>query len=134
MTFSQLKAYKNELIVGAAFIMLVVSFFYKQGQVSGQLDSAAGTSVVELKEIISLKKVWGDKQTTKKVDKLKSLITPSKQTWSKKSKKLTASFKNLSNQELNKLVTKCMNLPVQIQKLEVKKLGESYQLEFKCKW
>ena len=131
---TQLKAYKNELIVGIAFLLLMIAFVYKQGKVSGQTDTSAGTVLQELKEVISLKKIWGDKKTTKKVDKLKTIVAPSKVKWSRKSKKLTASFTNLSNQELNRVIVKIMNLAVEIQKLEVKKLGASYHVEFKCKW
>jgi len=130
----QLKRYKNELIVGIALLFLVIALIYKQSVVSGQSDVSAGTSLQELKEVIALKKVWGDKKTTKKVDKLKTIVSSSKVKWSKKSKKLTASFLNLSDQELNRIIVKIMNLAVEIQKLEVKKLGASYQVEFKCKW
>jgi len=130
----QLKRYKNELIVGIALLLLLIALIYKQGVVSGQSDVSAGTSLQELKEVIALKKVWGDKKITKKVDKLKTIVSPSKVKWSKKSKKLTASFLNLSNQELNRVIIKIMNLAVEIQKLEVKKLGASYHVEFKCKW
>jgi hypothetical protein len=130
----QLKRYKNELIVGVALLLLLVSLIYKQGVTAGQSDASAGTSLQELKEVIALKKVWGDKKTTKKVDKLKTIVSPSKVKWSKKSKKLTASFSNLTNQELNGVIVKIMNLAVEIQKLEVKKQGVAYQVEFKCKW
>jgi hypothetical protein len=130
----QLKRYKNELIVGFALLLLLIALIYKQGVVSSQADTSAGTSLQELKEVIALKKVWGDKKTTKKVDKLKTIVSPSKVKWSKKSKKLTVSFLNLSNQELNRVIVKIMNLAVEIQKLEVKKLDASYQVEFKCKW
>jgi hypothetical protein len=131
---TQLKAYKNELIAGIAFLLLMMAFVYKQGKVSGQTDTSAGTALQELQEVISLKKIWGDKKTTKKVDKLKAIVAPSKVKWSRKSKKLTASFTNLSNQELNRVIVKIMNLAVEIQRLEVKKLGASYHVEFKCKW
>ena len=130
----QLKRYKNELIVGIALLLLLIALIYKQGVTSGQTDASAGTALQELKEVIALKKVWGDKKTTKKVDKLKTIVSPSKIKWSKKSKKLTASFLNLSNQELNRIIVKIMNLAVEIQKLEVKKQGVAYQVEFKCKW
>jgi len=131
---TQLKAYKNELIAGIAFLLLMIAFVYKQGKVSGHTDTSAGTALQELQEVISLKKIWGDKKMTKKVDKLKTIVAPSKVKWSKKSKKLTASFTNLSNQELNRVIVKIMNLAVEIQRLEVKKLGTSYHVEFKCKW
>jgi len=133
---TQLKAYKNELITGVALLLLLIAFVYKQGQVATQIDVSAntGASLQELKEVIALKKVWGDKKTTKKVDKLKNIVSPSKVKWSRKSKRLSASFSNLSNQELNRLITKIMNLAVEIQKLDVKKLGVSYHVELKCKW
>ena len=131
---TELKAYKNELIVGVALLLLLIAFVYKQGQVSGQTDTSAGSSLQELKEVIALKKVWGDKKTTKKVDNLKTIIAPSKVKWSRKGKKLTASFSNLGNQDFNRLIIKIMNLAVEIQKLDVKKLGASYHVEFKCKW
>jgi len=131
---TQWKAYKNEIIAGVALFLLLIAFMYKQGKVSGQTDTSASTELQELKEVISLKKIWGDKKITKKVDKLKAIVSPSKVKWTKKSKRLTASFSNLNNQELNRVVVKMMNLAVEIQRLEVKKLGASYQVEFKCKW
>ena len=134
MILAQIKAYKNEMMVGLAGLLLLIAFVYKQGKVSSGLDTTTGTSVEELKEVIALKKVWGNKKTTKKVDKLKTLVPSAKVAWSRKSKKLTVSFKDLNNQELNRLISKIMNLPVEIQKLEVKNLSGSYSVEFKCKW
>jgi hypothetical protein len=132
----QLKAYKNELIVGLAFLLLVIAFSYKQIQVSKQNSgsSASAVSLQELKDVIALKKVWGDKKITKKVEKLKTLVSPSKVKWHRQGKKLTASFQGLSAQEFNRLIIKIMNLAVEIQKLEVRNTGSTYQVEFKCKW
>ncbi len=132
----ELKRYKNELIIGLTLLLLLIAFFYKQVQVSGESSSGNGTetSLQELKEVIALKKIWGDKKITKKVEKLKTILPPSKVQWSRKSKKLTASFKNITPQELNRLMVKIMNLAVEIEKLDVKKSGTSYQVELKCKW
>jgi len=131
-----LKRYKSELIVGVAALLLLLAFVYKQGKVAQQNSTSVDSvsSLQELKEVIALKKVWGDKKITKKVDKLKTIISSSKINWKRKGKKLTASFKNLSASELNRLMSKVMNLAVEIQKLEVKKSGASYIVEFKCKW
>jgi hypothetical protein len=130
------KTYKNELVVFAALFFMFIGVIYKHEQVSGQTDSAkvAQNVLYELKEIVSLQKVWGDKRTSKKVDKLQMFVSPSKIKWQKKSKKLTASFSSLSASELNKLVTKILNIAVQIQKLDIRKLGASYTVELKCKW
>lgn len=132
----KLKVYKNEFIALMAFFIMLVAFSYKQSQISGQMSSAVKGSQVlyELKEVISLKKVWTDKRITKKVDVLKTLLSPSKVVWNKKSKSLTARFSSLSPHELNKIVTKVLNLPLQIEKLKIQKSDLSYSVELKCKW
>ena len=71
---------------------------------------------------------------TQKIVKLKMLIPASKVTWSRKNKKLTASYRGLTAKEINKLVMKILNLAVEIQKLQVKNTASSYDVEFKCKW
>jgi len=130
------KTYRNELIVGVALVMMLVGLLYKYQSISGQTTgvSTAESTLHELKEVIALQKVWADKKTTKKVDKLKTLISPSKLKWQKKSRKVTATFSTLSASELNKVLSKILNLAVEIQKLEIKKIGPSYTMEFKCKW
>jgi methyl coenzyme M reductase subunit C-like uncharacterized protein (methanogenesis marker protein 7) len=130
------RTYKNELIVGVAFLLLVLGLFYKQAQVSGQVDKAknTSTSLNELKEVIGLKKVWVDKQIAKKVESIKSVVSPSKVKWKKTGKKVTASFNNLNDRELNNLISKVLSLAVEIDNLEVNRIGEVYKVELKCKW
>jgi len=130
------KRYQNELIALAAFVLMFIGYGYKTAQVSsqGETMASANHSVGEIKEVIALQKIWADKKTTKNVEKLQTLIPISKVQWSSKSKKVTASYKGLSAKELNKLVTKILNLPVEIQKLKIQKIASSYDVEFKCKW
>jgi hypothetical protein len=132
----QWRVYKNEILVGLALLLLVIAFFYKQGELSAQNggQSAAVTSLQELKEVIALKKVWGDKKITKKVDALKTMVPANQVKWKRNGKKLTATFSKLNPNLLNKMTTKVMNIAVEIQKLEVKKSGGTYQMELKCKW
>lgn len=130
------KRYQNELIALVAFVLLLGSYGYKMTQVASQSEAMTGAkhSVGEIKEVIALKKIWSDKKTSKKVDKLQALIPASKVKWSNKSKKVRASYKGLTATELNKLVTKILNVPVEIQKLKIQKIASSYDVEFKCKW
>ena len=130
------KRYQNELIALVAFVLMLGAYGYKAGHISSQSESMAEAqhSVGELKEVISLQKIWSDKKTSQKVEKLQALIPASKVKWSNKSKKATASYKSLSATELNMLVTKILNLPVEIQKLKIQKIASSYDVEFKCKW
>lgn len=131
-----LRTYRYELIVGISLFVMLIAFFYKNTQVSSQAQQlfAMQQEIREFREIIALKRIWGDKGLTKKIDKLKSIVPQSKVTWSKKGKKLTAKYKDLSPKELNRLMTKMMSLAVQITKLDITKSGENYHVECKCKW
>ena len=130
------KRYQNQLIALVDIVLLLGAYGYKMAQVSSQSDTMAGAkqSVGEIKEVIALKKIWSDKKTSQKVDKLQMLVPASKVKWSNKSKKVTASYKSLTATELKTLVTKILNLPVEIQKLKIQKIASSYDVEFKCKW
>ena len=131
-----LKRYQNELVVLLAFLLMLGAFLYKNGQISSQSKDIATTkqAVSDFKEIVALKKIWADKKTSKKVEKLKELIPASKVKWSKKSKKVTAVYEGLSSKELNKLISKILSLAVEIRQLDITKTGSSYHVEFKCKW
>ena len=130
------KRYQNELIALIAFIFMLVAYGYKTAQVSSQAQSIAEAkhSVAEIQEVVSLKKIWTDTKTGKKVEKLQTLVPSSKIKWSNKNKKVTANYKNLTARELNTLVTKILNVPVEIEKLKIQKVASSYNVEFKCKW
>ncbi len=130
------KRYQNELIALIAFVFMLIAYGYKTTQVSSQAQgiAAAKHSVEEIQEVISLQKIWADTKTSKKVEKLQTLVPASKITWSNKNKKVTASYKNLTARELNTLVTKILNVPVEIEKLKIQKVASSYDVEFKCKW
>lgn len=130
------KKYQNELIVLLAFIFMFMGYVYKHSQISSQKESMVESKLAleEIKAVIALKKIWSDKKITQKVGKLKTLISEDKVRWSKKSKKVTASYKGLNDKELNTLVTKILNLPVAIKKLHIKKVAASYDVEFKCQW
>ena len=130
------KRYQNELVVLLAFLLMLVAVLYKNGEISKQAEDAVNDrdAVSEFKEIVALKKVWADKKTSGKVEKLKELIPSSKVRWSKKSKKITAVYKGLTSKELNKLISKILSLAVVIIQLDINKTGSTYHVEFKCKW
>lgn len=128
--------YQNELIVLVAFVLLLVGYGYKSAQISSQAEMMEEVrhSVDEIKEVVALQKIWADTKIGSKVEKLHTLIPESKVTWSNKSKKVTATYKGLTARELNSLVTKILNVPVEIQTLNIVKNASSYDVEFKCKW
>jgi len=119
-----------------ALIVMSGALLYKNGQISSQVQKevALKHSITELREIIALKKVWADKKISTRVDKLKAVIPESKLKWSKKGRRITAIYEGLSAKELNKLISKILNLPVEIRELNIEKEDKTYHVEFKCKW
>ena len=130
------KRYQNELMVGLAFLLLLIAIGYKSNQTSARVEMANSiqASVAEFQEMVALKKRWADKRTSKKVDKLQTLVPASKVKWQKKGKKLSVTYKELNAQELNKVVTTILNLAIQLDKLEIINQNGNYDLELKCKW
>lgn len=130
------KRYQNELIALAAFVLMLLGYGYKSAQISSQTEvmTEVKHSVGEIKEVVALQKIWSDKKIGSKVETLHTLVPASKVQWSNKSKKVTATYKGLTARELNNLVTKILNVPVEIQTLDIAKNASSYDVEFKCKW
>lgn len=130
------KRYQNELIALAALFLMVIGYGYKSAQVSAQTEmmSEVKRSAGEIREVVALQKIWSDKKTSSKVEQLHTLVSGEKVKWSNKSKKVVASYTGLTARELNKLVTKILNIPVEIQTLNIVKKASSYDVEFKCKW
>ncbi len=130
------KSYQNELIALFAFVVMLGAYAYKHSQIVSQAQAIQSTqhTLEELKEVIALKKIWANKKASKKLTALHSLIPDSKVQWHQKGKKLTVNYTALSANKLNKLVTKILNLPVEITLLDIQKMGSTYNVEFKCKW
>ncbi len=130
------KLYKNELIVVASLLLMLYALLYKNNQISSRTQEMLSTkhTVREFRELITLQKTWADKKVSKKVNKLEKIVPTSKVKWSKKGKKLTASYKDLDPKELNRLIINILSMAVQIQELKINRNDSSYDVEFKCKW
>lgn len=130
------KRYQNEVIVFIALLLMLSGYLYKNTQITSQSESMAkaSRSIGEIKEVIALQKIWSDQRITQKVNKLQGLISEDKVTWNSQNKKVTATYQGLTVSELNTLVTKILNVPVEIQKLNIQKMASTYNVEFKCKW
>ncbi|CAA6813591.1 MAG: Unknown protein [uncultured Sulfurovum sp.] len=138
MNMMTLQRYKNELILLVAILFALFTFIYK---VSAQNNVAQNKvyiekQISEINTISSLKNQWGGKQLANKVKSLQTVVPSSKvNTFQKKSKKLVASYKNLTGKELSKVTNKLINMPVQIVLLNINKSAKNqYTMEFTCKW
>ena len=130
------KRYQNELIVLAAFLLMLFAYVYKYNHTQAQVQGATKSqqSVREFKEAVALKKVWADKNLDKKITILKTIVPSSKVSWNTQKQKVSASYKALSASELNKLMGKILNMPIEITLLNIDKIGKVYNVELKCKW
>jgi len=130
------KRYSNELIVLAALLFALMALGYKFSQrtAMAEKNQAMAKEVAVFQETISLKNIWGDKRIGKKLESIRKMVPASKVKWQQKGKKLTARFTDLKPSEVNNLVTKFLNIAVQVVSLKVDKNGDTYTLEIQCKW
>ncbi len=132
-----IEQYKFEIILASAFLLMIMTFIYKSTSYSTMQTSTIEARIdnQEINRVIALKELWGDKKLTKKVDSIKDGISKAKiREFKNKSKKLRASFQDLSIDELNMVVKKVTNLAISVIKFDVKNSGEKYKIELRCKW
>ena len=131
-----IKRYQNELILLSAVIFLVASFFYKQAQHAkmSEVNQQMAQEISIFQETVSLKKIWDNKRVSQKLESIKKLVPSSKIKWQKKGKKLTVKFTDMRPSDINKVVTKLLNIAVQLESMKIEKNGKYYQMEIKCKW
>ncbi len=130
------KQYQNELIVVFSILAMLGAYVYKHNKMDTERSNIKTMThaVEEIKEVLLLKKTWANKKIITKIQKLEELIPKPKRIWKKEKRKVTASYRELSAKQLNQLITKILNIPIVIRQLEVKNMGETYSVEFKCKW
>ena len=131
------KRYRNEMIVLASLLLMMIALIYKSNTINklDRVNAEVKASLSQIGEIIALKKQWGDAGLTKKIKQIKNGLSADKiKQFSIKSKKLLASFRGLNDMEVNRVILKLENTAVQIVKLSVKREGETYSMEIKCKW
>ncbi len=138
MNMLTLQRYKNELIILLALFFALFAFMYKLSANTYVEKNRADIQkqISEINTITSLKEQWGGKQLANKVKVLKTVVPSSKViSFKKNSKKLVASYQNLTGNELSKVTNKLINIPVQIVVLNITKSAKNqYTLEFTCKW
>ena len=133
-----LQRYRNEIILLLALLFAIFTFMYKLSANSYVEENKVKiqTQISEITSIGNYKKQWDGKGVPNKIKALKNIVPSSKvKSFQKKSKKLIASYINLSSNELNKLNNKLINMPVQITKLTITESSKNqFTMELTCKW
>ena len=139
MNIMLLKRFRNELIIIATLIFALTALSYKFSIQSSIQDKQQKLEkeIQAIEEVLELKKLWGNpKAVSKEADKFKTIVEEKKiKSFEKRSKKMVASYENLSVKELNSITRQLFKTPLQIIKLDIKESGkERYTMEFTCKW
>jgi len=139
MNIMLLKRFRNELIIIAALLFMLTALGYKFSIQSSIQDKQQKLEkeIQAIEEVLELKKLWGNpKAISKEADRFKTIVEEKKiKTFEKRSKKMIASYENLSVKELNSITRQLFKTPLQIIKLNIKESRkERYTMEFVCKW
>jgi hypothetical protein len=138
MNLMTLQRYKNEIVLFLAFLFALFAFFYKNSASSYVEENRADIQkqISDISAIENYKGMWDGKGIANKIKVLKTIVPDSKvESFSKKSKKLVATYVNLSSNELNNLNNKLISMPVQIVSLQIKESSKNiFSMEFTCKW
>ncbi|MCB4747467.1 MAG: hypothetical protein LGB54_02565 [Sulfurovum sp.] len=130
------KRYQNELIVSVAFVFALSMFIYKLSHhaIKAEASQKVAKEFISLQETVSLKKIWVDKRIDNRLKRIQGMLPRNKVLWSQKGKRLIATFNTLTGKEVNRVMTKLLNIAVQLESLNITKNGEYYKMEIRCKW
>ncbi len=93
------------------------------------------TILTELATIKQLKKLWGGRGLSEKIDRLKRNLPPAAiKRFEKGRGKLRVQLSGMEGRALNRFLRAMGNLPLRIQSLEIRRQGERYDMECRCKW
>jgi len=125
---------KKMIILVASLFFLLASIAYElyTKQEYLKIKEELKQESYEIKNIIALKKLWSTKKLRDKIDKILAEIPNKKVKFKRKSFELVA--QNLSYRELNFALNKFASIPLQFKKLNIKKVGENFNLECLCEW
>jgi len=131
-----MQRYRYETYLLTTLLLAALAFSYKTAQ-SRRIEETnrlQAIQLVKVKEAAELKRLWGNKDIAKKVEALKRQLPKTKTDWEKKGKRVYIRLKELTADELNAAVTKLLNLPVQIESMNISAHDKKYDMEFRCKW
>lgn len=128
--------FKNEIIVIVAALFAVSALGYKYMQRTSAYEQKQQLlrEIETFQEVVSLRQRWKAGDIHRKLDALHTMFANRVLSWKKQGRKLSASFGGISAKQLGTIMTKLLNIPVQIDRIHIEKEGDTYQMEFTCKW
>ena len=128
---------KNLLIVVAALLILIASiaFDISQRRAYYQNQAKVQKEIDEIKSIAAMQKLWKAKGIKSKINRILNSIPANKRKNVKISRsKAELNLSNLSDRELNKVLSKLAMLPIEFKSLNIKRDNQNYSMECLCVW
>ena len=128
---------KNVIALGFGALFLAGSIAYSISMKNSYIKSVqeVKAKVSEIESVAALQKLWSAKGEIKKINSiLKALPDAKKVGIDIKRSKASLNFVNLTDKELNRILTKLAMQPVRFQKLKISRSGEKYSMECLCVW
>jgi hypothetical protein len=128
---------KNILVVAISFAFLFASVIFSFTQKSALNDTIKRVKQesFEVNQVASLQNLWKAKGIKSKIENiLKTLPSSKKERVNFKRNKVDIKLNNLSDKELNRVLTKLVMLPVQFRGLNITRNKEEFILECLCVW
>jgi hypothetical protein len=89
----------------------------------------------EIQTIQRLKKLWGTKGLSSRIDRIKNGLPATKvKRFEKKRGRLRIHVADLEGRRLNQLLRELGNLPLRFDTLTIHRQGRLYEMECTCKW
>ncbi|MBD3794882.1 MAG: hypothetical protein IE878_01055 [Epsilonproteobacteria bacterium] len=138
MNIAIILRYKNELLVLVSLLFLISAYLYKLTKT--HQDSVErvelAKNIADFNRVVELQNSWKVQNMSQNVGILKSVVPTVKiQAVDIEGNKLKASYKMLNPNELNMVVDKIFNLPIQIQQFDVKESSkEQFMVDVRATW
>jgi len=128
---------KNLLIVVISLIFLIASiaFDFMQKRVYVKTKTEVETQVAEIKSVAALQDLWKAKGIKSKIERILNRVPKNKKANVKISRaKATINLSNLTDKELNRVLSKLAMLPIEFKTLNIKRANQNYSMECVCVW
>jgi preprotein translocase subunit SecF len=122
------------LAISSIFLIASIAFSYMQKKSFNASLERIKQEKFEVKEVASLQQLWKAKGIKSKIQKILNSLPSSKKSLTFERNKVNIKLKNLSDRELNKVLTKLAMLPIQFKNLRILRSGELFTLECLCVW
>jgi len=128
---------KNGLIITLSALFLIASAIYSYTQKKSYTKAVQEATIQanEIEQVAQLQKLWGAKGIVSKLNRVLQNIPSNKKVGSRVGrKKANLRLANLTDRELNRVLSSLAKLPVQFKTLNIARHGENYLLECLCVW